>query len=120
MMIDFLIPIVLIGWALTALAWRANAMSNRRLEQERARWTGFRKRAGCTVMLPGKGGAPMSYILISHDSGATWTAMEHTPDWGLRALGLADDVWPGLLAHLAAKDALFGQAAAKGPLDLSH
>jgi hypothetical protein len=59
------------------------------------------------------------YYLRSFVRGATWWAMERLPDDGLRILGEAEEVHPGLLAHLAGFDALVAHVRAHGPIDPS-
>lgn len=75
-----------------------------------------RNKQGCTTLSWSSedtlvvGDEGVCYNLRSFDGGATWVAMEFNDDWGMKALGLAEDVYPGLLDDIEKTDALISSA----------
>jgi hypothetical protein len=62
---------------------------------------------------------PEGYRLLSVDGGKTWYATERREDGVVVILGEADKVYPGLVRHLAAWDALMEYVRQHGPLTFS-
>lgn len=60
-----------------------------------------------------------SYELRSFDGGKLWYAVERGENGAVIIKGTADEVFPGLLKHLDAMDALVEYAKKNGPLTLS-
>jgi hypothetical protein len=79
--------------------------------------TFFRKTGATALWKPSKG--MVSYDLRSFDGGKHWYAIDPKED-GVVILGLAEEVYPGLLAHLANMDALTSRVESKGPLNLNN
>lgn len=86
------------------------------------------RRSGCTTLVPGV----TDYTIESYDGGKTWYAVRDTtleikerPDgshyreFKLEIVGLADDVYPGLVAHLAGMDDLLKHVRQHGPIIIS-
>lgn len=57
-----------------------------------------------------------SYSLRSLDSGKNWYAVEITDGNEVLVIGTAEEVFPGLLAHLAGLDALVEYVEQNGPV----
>lgn len=79
----------------------------------------LRFKSGGTVLWGGSAGKVLNYNLVSLDAGATWVAVEPIADGGRRVLGTAEQIYPGLLAHIEGIDALTRQVGSSGPLDLA-
>lgn len=60
-----------------------------------------------------------SYNLRSFDGGKQWYAVETNSDGSVIIKGLAEDVHPGLLAHLEGWDKLLNYVKENGPLNFS-
>lgn len=61
----------------------------------------YQSKGGATTMY---NGTNLSYNLQSFDGGKIWYACEYGKNWELNILGKAEDVYPGLMKHLAAWD----------------
>jgi hypothetical protein len=59
-----------------------------------------KNKTGGTVLVEGAS----SYNLKSFDSGENWYAIKYNKEWGMKILGTAEDIHPGLLKHLDAMD----------------
>lgn len=59
-----------------------------------------------------------SYHLMSFDSGQSWYAVDQN-DKGFKIVGPAEDIFPGLLAHLKATDDLIKYVETNGPITFS-
>ena len=77
----------------------------------------YSHKQGATAML---GDKTINYHLQSFDGGKIWYATEHLEDDGVKILGLAEEIFPGLLAHLASKDALIVYTKTNGPITSSQ
>lgn len=62
------------------------------------------------------------YDLISLDGGKRWYAFEYSQDnnWEIMIKGPAEEIFPGLLAHLNGFDALIKYARENGPISFSE
>ena len=60
-----------------------------------------------------------SYKLHSLDGGKNWYAIERTDDGRVVILGTAEEVFPGLLAHLSGMEALSDYVSKHGTITLS-
>lgn len=58
----------------------------------------------------------INYNLQSWDGGKNWYACEYDSEWGIKILGLAEDIYPGLLKHLEAWDELTDYVIKNGPI----
>lgn len=80
----------------------------------------YRHLIGSTCLWKGSHGEPFSYNLRSFDGGHSWVAVTHGPDSQLTIIGEVNQLYPGLLTHLHATNALVEHCASTGPLHLSH
>ena len=72
-----------------------------------------------------KDGGSFNYNLYSWDAGKNWYAVEYDekiegPLWGLRIVGDARQLYPGLLEHIEGIDNLTNYVTKNGPLDISN
>lgn len=70
------------------------------------------QRVGGTSLVPGAD----SYNLRTFDSGKHWYAVQYDDDWGMKIIGNAEEVYPGLINHLDAMNKLTAHVEAHGPL----
>jgi uncharacterized protein YjeT (DUF2065 family) len=86
------------------------------------------RKSGCTSLLAGVS----NYTIESFDGGRNWYAVKDTSletvrekdgsyrrEFTLEILGKAEDIYPGLVEHLAAMDRLAHYATSYGPLSLA-
>ncbi|GEM_PF-3112238 len=83
-------------------------------ESDYYRQTYLQKQGG-TTLVPGAN----SYDLRSFDGGKNWYAVEQTKESGMKILGPADKIYPGLLEHLYAFETLVKYVELNGPATLS-
>ena len=83
----------------------------------------LRKQGGTSLYSPpGWNEKYFNYDLRSWNAGKDWYAVEYDKDldcgrWGLKILGDANELYPGLLEHLKAWDDLTCHVANNGPVD---
>ena len=70
-------------------------------------------KSGGTTLLTGD---IINYNLKTFDSGKTWYAVEIDREWGMTIIGEAEDVYPGLLDHIKAWNALTEYVEQNGPI----
>jgi hypothetical protein len=108
------------GVLFCAAGWTRSARSLARLEARHAETVSqLRFKSGGTVLWGGSAGKVLNYSLASLDAGSTWMALEPATDGGRRVLGTAEQIYPGLLAHIEWMDALTSKVQSSGPLDLA-
>ena len=61
---------------------------------------------GCLYTPPNWLDKYFNYHIRSWDAGKNWYAVEYDNDWGIKILGDAKEMYPGLLEHIKAIDAL--------------
>jgi len=74
---------------------------------------------GWTKLYPGSGADGLGYDLRSFDRGQTWYAIDTNQRDRVVILGLAEDVYPGLLQQEAGLAALIEYAKKHGPINLT-
>ena len=72
-------------------------------------------KGGGTMLLTGEW---INYNLKTYDDGAHWYAIEYNDEWGVVILGEAEEIYPGLLAHIDAWDKITKRVAERGPISL--
>lgn len=108
------------GGLFCAMGWIDSTRTLARVEARHAETVSkLRFKSGGTVLWGGSAGKVLNYNLVSLDAGSTWMAVEPASDGGRRVLGTAEQIYPGLLAHLEGMDALTSQVRSSGPLDLA-
>ena len=71
-------------------------------------------KVGSTMLVPG---SPLvNYRLLSTNGGRDWYAVDKHD----AIIGHADEVYPGLLTHIAGLESLISHVEAHGPIDLAH
>jgi hypothetical protein len=77
----------------------------------------YKIRQGGTSLWAGSKGEPLNYLLESFDGGLNWYVIR-TDGSNRYVQGNVENVYPGLLKHLQAMDALTARMESQGPLDL--
>lgn len=94
-------------------------------EEERSKVNLQHSGGGCLYFPPDwdkeKDGEHFNYHLKSWDGGKTWYAVEYDEDcvdglWGLKILGLAEELYPGLIDHINGWDNLVEYVKEHGPI----
>lgn len=73
-------------------------------------------KSGMTTMWPGSKGEALNYELQSFDEGRNWYVMRRDGD-NRYVQGNVENVYPGLMKHLNAVDAVFDRVKERGPLN---
>lgn len=76
-------------------------------------------KTGGTVLWPGSDGENLNYNLKTFDSGKHWYVIEYDQDWGMKIIGDAEEVYPGLLDQIERMEQLTRHVEEVGPLTLA-
>lgn len=79
----------------------------------------YKVKQGSTSLWEGSKGAFLNYELRSFDGGRNWYVVRRDGD-NVYIQGNVENVYPGLLKHLTAMDALYNQVEKNGPLNLAN
>ena len=119
------LPIIIVlalGLIAVGLVAHNTARENKRLRRnaDYIAKTYLRKQ-GVTTLYPGAKGQNFNYELRSFDAGKTWYAVKYDFEKEtVTVLGDAETVYPGLLKHLDAMDALTTYVSKQGTLNLNE
>ena len=123
----FFIFLFIVGIALHALiAPDLRDYKNMKERQEERSKVDLRHSGGGILYFPPnwdkeKDGDSFNYDLRSWDGGKVWYAVEFDKDcvdglWGLKILGRADELYPGLIDHIEGWDSLLDYVSKHGPI----
>ena len=96
-------------------------------QEERSKIELSHSGGGCLYFPPDwdkeKNGESFNYHLKSWDGGKVWYAVEYDKDcvdglWGLKILGLAEELYPGLIDHIEGWDNLVEYVSEHGPISI--
>ena len=106
-----------------AIQFNRLVVENKRLKRDNDYFnTTYLRKQGATSMWPASSkGEMFSYDLRSFDAGKTWYAVERHGELGeyVVILGKAEVVYPGLMKHLSAMDALTDYVQRQGQFNLN-
>jgi len=97
-------------------------------QEERSKIELSHNGGGCLYFPPDwdkeKDGESFNYNLKSWDGGKVWYAVEYDEDcvdglWGLKILGLAEELYPGLIDHIEGWDNLVEYVSEHGPISIN-
>lgn len=82
-------------------------IAKQKLVQNEETYKHWKAKYGSTSILKSRPNEDISYILYTFDDGDNWYAVEKDKDSKIKILGKANDVYPGILEHIAVTDKLF-------------